>query len=214
MSDWHGIACVTSGLRLSSHPTSPETTFLYFQQIYLASAKPSLPQLFHRLTDRILIRLLRSAWVSFDQDPNLPKKVSTCRPGSVGRGSSSPAQRRSPLCCSRQPPSALSGFPLVLQIGSNPDPNLGGLQVPLVQSHEEGASHTTCVKPTTACSPRAVWQHANDLAEASLLPLHALLTWWISFCSCSEASHHLHVLRGRCCVEDKTTFCSAPVKCN
>lgn len=41
----------------------------------------------------ILIKLLRSSWVSFDQDYNMPKPVSTSRPGSVSKGSFSPAQK-------------------------------------------------------------------------------------------------------------------------
>lgn len=125
-----------------------------------------------------------------------------------------PLQHKGDLCCSEQPPPAVwlsSGA--ADQVRPWPRSWLVW-RCPTFKAMRRGPATPLLWKPTTACTPLETWQHANDSAEASALPLHGLLTRWISFCSCSGASHHLHVLRGRCCVEDKTTFCSAPVKCN
>lgn len=51
----------------------------------------------------------------------------------------------------RAPPSAVSGFPLVLQVRSSPGPNLGGFEMPPIHGHEEGASHSTCVQTHRHC---------------------------------------------------------------
>ena len=85
---------------------------LLFQQIHSS-----------RRTGRILIRLLRSSWVSFDQDYNLPKKCLHVQTWvSEQRFFFSSTKGDNALLWSRQPPSIVSGFPLVLHTGSNPGP--------------------------------------------------------------------------------------------
>lgn len=101
-----------------------------------------------RCVGRILIRLLRSSWVSFDQDYDLPKETSPL-PG-LGQWAKVlflQHKRRYSLRWSRQPPSIVSGSPLMPSTGSHPGPLRGvGWQMPCVQSDEGWAGHTTPVK--------------------------------------------------------------------
>lgn len=71
----------------------------------------------------ILIRLLRSSWVTFDQDYDLPKEMSPL-PGLGQRAKVLLLQhkRRYSLHWLRQPPSIVSGSPLMPSAGSHPGP--------------------------------------------------------------------------------------------
>lgn len=112
---------------------------LFFQRIHSS-----------RYTGRILIRLHRSSWESFDQDYNLPKKTSPHPDlGQWAKVLFLQHKRRYSLHWSRQPPSILSGLPLVPHIGSNPVPLARGGFADAPRSKRWGGSrpHHFCENP-------------------------------------------------------------------
>lgn len=166
-----GVLPIPHPLKLLSCTSSKSIRLqpnLFFQQIQSS---------WH--TGGILIRLLRSSWVSFDQDYNLPKCVSRSRPVSVSKGSFSPAQKEifTPLVKATTFNCVQLSSGAAYRIKPWPTCTAWVCRCPTFKAMRRELATALLWKPTIVCSYLEMWQHANNLEQASPLPLHSLLTW-------------------------------------